>query len=241
MEGSAPSCKGLPATCGASGNDDCCKSLLTPGGTYDRSYDGVDYFGAELPGDGERLLPRQVRGHRWQVADVRGRGHGHTEDPAWRWRGRASEDRGLRLESQRGTPQLPADTAALKAALKCYPAYQTWTDTPGSNENKAVNCVDWYTAFAFCAWDGGRMATEAEWIYAASGGSEQRYYPWSSPANLDDHRRQLRRLLRRHLLQHAECRVEVPKGDGQWGHSDLGGNVWEWTLDWIERGPHAVP
>ncbi|WP_437568985.1 SUMF1/EgtB/PvdO family nonheme iron enzyme [Sorangium sp. So ce542] len=23
-----------------------------------------------------------------------------------------------------------------------------------------------------------------------------------------------------------------PKGDGKWGQSDLGGNAWEWTLDW---------
>jgi formylglycine-generating enzyme required for sulfatase activity len=24
---------------------------------------------------------------------------------------------------------------------------------------------------------------------------------------------------------------ESPKGDGKWGQSDLGGNVWEWVLD----------
>jgi hypothetical protein len=34
-----PSCTGLPATCGASGNGDCCTSPLVPGGTYARSYD----------------------------------------------------------------------------------------------------------------------------------------------------------------------------------------------------------
>ncbi|WP_437657847.1 hypothetical protein [Sorangium sp. So ce1182] len=34
--GTAPSCTGLPATCGPSGNEDCCKSLLVPGGTFAR-------------------------------------------------------------------------------------------------------------------------------------------------------------------------------------------------------------
>src|SRR5688500_18847117 len=41
--GSAPSCQGLPANCGESRKEDCCKSLLAPGGTYYRSYDGVDH------------------------------------------------------------------------------------------------------------------------------------------------------------------------------------------------------
>jgi sulfatase modifying factor 1 len=24
----------------------------------------------------------------------------------------------------------------------------------------------------------------------------------------------------------------MPKGDGKWGHANLAGNLWEWTLDW---------
>ena len=47
--GKAPSCKGLAATCGPSGDDDCCKSLLVPGGTFYRSYDGVDFTDPSYP------------------------------------------------------------------------------------------------------------------------------------------------------------------------------------------------
>ena len=95
-----------------------------------------------------------------------------------------------------------------------------------------MNCIDWYTAFAFCAWDGGRLPTEAEWNYAASGGNEQRYYPWSSPGTsttIDDSYA---------VYCGGSCSgtqnvgSKSPKGDGKWGQSDLAGNVFEWNLDW---------
>jgi hypothetical protein len=31
----------------------------------------------------------------------------------------------------------------------------TWTVTPGSNETRPINCVNWWEAYAFCIWDGG--------------------------------------------------------------------------------------
>jgi formylglycine-generating enzyme required for sulfatase activity len=126
---------------------------------------------------------------------------------------------------------LPADTASLKVSLSSScGSSPNWTDTPKDNESLPMNCLDWYQAFAFCAWDEGRLATEAEWNYAASGGSEQRYYPWSAPATsttVDDSYA---------VYCGGSCSIskvgsKSPKGDGKWGQADLAGSVWEWTLD----------
>jgi formylglycine-generating enzyme required for sulfatase activity len=130
---------------------------------------------------------------------------------------------------------LKANTADLVAALKCD---AEWTDAPGINDALPVHCLTWYEAFAFCVWDGGFLPTQAEWNFAAAGGSQQRAYPWSSPAgslaidcahaNYD---------AQPHCVNPpggTANRVgsESPEGDGAYGQADLGGNVWEWTLDY---------
>jgi formylglycine-generating enzyme required for sulfatase activity len=76
---------------------------------------------------------------------------------------------------------LPASSDALKNLL----SGGTWTPTAGDGENRPITSVPWLVAFAFCAWDGGRLPTLAEWSFAASNGSEQRLYPWSSPPTND--------------------------------------------------------
>jgi formylglycine-generating enzyme required for sulfatase activity len=132
---------------------------------------------------------------------------------------------------------LAADPNRLSIAMSSTcSSYATWTATAGSNESKPVNCLDWYTAFAFCAWDGGRLATEAEWNYAASGGNEQRHYPWSVPATSTT----IDASYAVYLSGAAQnVGSKSPKGDGKWGQSDLAGNVWEWTLDWY-ASPYSI-
>jgi formylglycine-generating enzyme required for sulfatase activity len=127
--------------------------------------------------------------------------------------------------------------------IKCSDEYQTWTDTPSSNDNRPINCVTWYEAFAFCVWDGGRLPTEAEWNYAAAGGSEQRVYPWSVPAistTISDTNASYwvdptKQCYGDGISGCAAADLIAvgtkPAGRGRWGHADLGGNVWEWARD----------
>jgi formylglycine-generating enzyme len=118
------------------------------------------------------------------------------------------------------------DRAALVALLKCDAERQTWTDAVGANEDYPINCVDWYTAFAFCIWDGGRLPTEAEWEYVAAGGDENRLYPWGAD--------QPSATLANFGASDKTPLLAVgskPAGAGRWGHLDLAGSVSEWTLD----------
>jgi formylglycine-generating enzyme required for sulfatase activity len=130
---------------------------------------------------------------------------------------------------------LPADRTALVEAVKCVSGYETWTDTAGNNETYPMNCVSWYEAFAFCIWDGGRLPTGVEWEYAAAGAGDNRVYPWGDqvteplPAN--------------YYATDNSPFVAVgsyPDGDGRWGHAELAGSLWEWTLDWYAYDWHVT-
>jgi formylglycine-generating enzyme len=128
---------------------------------------------------------------------------------------------------------LAAGLSDFQTKLKCQSGAQTWTDSASANEDKAINCVNWYEAFAFCIWDGGRLPTEAEWEYAATGGDQNRLYPWGSNAPDCTYANFYNSGSACAGGTGAVLAVgSTPKGDGRWLHSDLAGNVWEWTLDW---------
>ncbi|MBI4705590.1 MAG: SUMF1/EgtB/PvdO family nonheme iron enzyme [Deltaproteobacteria bacterium] len=239
----APSCAGGGpgrSDCGPN-KESCCKNESVLGGSFYRSYDGVDYKDQSFPATLStfNLDVYEITVGRFRVFAEAGKGtqqsppapgagaHPKIADSGWQ-------------QAWTSDKKLEADKAALKTALKCSPS-QTWTDSAGANEKLPINCITWYEAFAFCAWDGGRLPTEAEWNYAAAGGSEQRYYPWSNPPSstaidssyavyfcLGDGK------------QSPDCSLadilavgsRSPKGDGRWGQADLGGSMWEWVLDW---------
>lgn len=130
---------------------------------------------------------------------------------------------------------LPTSAAAL--AHICdgspTPSLCTWTDTPGANENKPMNGLSWYAAFAFCAWDGGRLATEAEWEYAAAGGDSQSVFPWGNDnKTITCDRANIGTWDLQSCGGAPDAVGTRPLGQGRWHQLDLVGNVSEWTLDW---------
>jgi formylglycine-generating enzyme required for sulfatase activity len=129
-------------------------------------------------------------------------------------------------------------------ALRLYLSNQscpgsTFTAAAPVNDFVAMNCVSWYLAYAFCAWDGGRLPTEAEWNYAAAAGDENRYYPWSVPPTSTTI--QPDQATYRSGVNNPTGPAIVgtaSAGVARWGQFDLAGNVAEWVLDaWAD--PYA--
>jgi formylglycine-generating enzyme required for sulfatase activity len=251
-----------PAVCGVNANANCCASTVVPGNAEGATLEGQVFYrsyDAATGGYDDSGYPATVSDFRLDTYEVTvGRfrafveaGYGTQAQPPAAGSGAHGAIAGSGWDAA-WNASLAADTAALKAALKCAATWPTWTDTAGANEFRPVNCVDWYTAFAFCAWDGGYLPTEAEWNYAAAGGSEQRAYPWSVPASSTTISEANASY---YVSDTLYCRGDgvtgctvadfirpgsKPAGNGRWGQADLGGNVWEWTLDWY-ASPYANP
>jgi formylglycine-generating enzyme required for sulfatase activity len=128
--------------------------------------------------------------------------------------------------------------------------YATWTPGVAANEDKPINMVNWFTAYAYCIWDGGFLPTEAEWEWAARGGHDARPYPWGAEEPESTNTK----------LAVYNCQwptgvkdcvgtvniVDVDKGPAQagisrWGNVHMAGNVWEWVMDWRSGPNGAVP
>jgi formylglycine-generating enzyme required for sulfatase activity len=211
------------------------------GGMFYRSYDGIGYADKSYPATVSNFMLDKYEVTVGRFRAFVNAGLGTQASPPAPGAGAHPNLAGSGWDSTWGT-SLVTNTATLTSGLKCNATYQTWTDAAGANENKPINCVSWYEAMAFCIWDGGYLPTDAERNYAASGGNEQRVYPWSNPANSAT----IDCTYANYKIDNpagmycvngttgAANRVgsESPKGDGKWGHSDLAGNVIEWTLDW---------
>lgn len=117
-----------------------------------------------------------------------------------------------------GPVQAPTPRTGTGAVPTC-----NWTSTASDREGHPINCIDWYTAQAFCVWDGGRLPTEAEWEFAARG-TDGRPWPWGTA---EDYTRTC-------VGRSGTCQEEDPTfalGVSAYGAWHMVGNVWEWTAD----------
>lgn len=255
---------------GGSGTESCCTSLEVTGGTYYRTYDPVDGGIPGLAGSGGTVTlaadggpagladPATVSGFRldkYEVTVGRFRQFVNAWNGGSGWLPPAGSGKHTHLNNGQGlansgspgtyeTGWVASDDsniAPTTANLTSCSPYYTWTNTAGSQENLPINCVNWWESYAFCIWDGAFLPSEAEWGYAAAGGSQQREYPWGStdPGTAS---------------QYSIYNCDYPNGSGScttttsaaniapvgtpaqggglWGQLDLEGDVSQWNLDW---------
>jgi len=239
---------GTTMTCASDGTG-CCASPEIPGGTYDRTYTntGDGGVGGTEPAtvSGLRLDEYSVTVGRFrEYVNAWSAGAGYTPAAGSGKHTHLNGGKGLANSATPGAYEpgwATADNASVvptDAASACNnPAYATWTSAIGPNERLPINCVTWWEAYAFCIWDGGFLPTEAEWEYAAAGGSEQLEYAWGAAAPTSD--------------AYAVYGCNYPGGDSggctttasiapvgfatlgvaRWGQLDLIGNMEQWTLD----------
>jgi formylglycine-generating enzyme required for sulfatase activity len=232
----------------------CCASLEVAAGHFTRSYDGVS------SGYTTQSAPVAVSAFRLDQYEITvGRFRQFVAAAIAGWMPSAGSGKHVHLNDGKGlidssspsmfeagwdaswNVNLGTTTADWNTKLACDPTSATWTVAAGSNETLPIDCVTWFDSYAFCIWDGGFLPSEAEWNYAASGGSDQRVYPWSSPpvsttidctyANYFGGSGGTDFCVMPGVGATNAVGSESPMGDGKWGQSDLAGNVFEWNLD----------
>ncbi|MEO6602837.1 MAG: SUMF1/EgtB/PvdO family nonheme iron enzyme, partial [Polyangiaceae bacterium] len=243
-----PSCTGLLTNCGANANDDCCAAPTVTGTVTGAPFTLGGPFGSTTATIATFALDK----YEVTVGRFRKFLAAYTGYPAANAGAHPLIDNsGWQTAWNSLNPTL-ASVSALTAAVQCNPTYQTWNAVGTTNDRLPMNCVNWHEAFAFCAWDGGRLPTEAEWEYAAAGGAANEWtYPWGnmpvpndgSPApdpaaayanyyGMGDGSAPGTYAFSDILPVGAK-----PSGVGKFGQMDLAGSMDEWVLDWFAAYP----
>ena len=148
----------------------------------------------------------------------------------------------------------------------CTPRSTADWDADGWGTNRSANGrwdhpangLQWQQAADFCAFAGGRLPTEAEWAYAAKGPTQRRY-PWGdTPAPTCLNRTAVFCATDQEDDDPADWGCgsaddygcgsggtmtvgSMPAGAAWSGAMDMGGSLWEWTLDWYHPDFGGAP
>lgn len=249
--------------CGAN-SESCCTSLQIAGGTYYRTFTAMN---AEPMGLADPATVSAFRLDKYEVTVGRFRrfvgawngGAGYTPPEGSGKHTHLNAGLGLANGGTVGSYESgwsvsdDRRVAPTDDNLGFCGGYATWTPSPSSQENLPINCVNWWEAYAFCIWDGGFLATEAEWKYAAAGGDQQREFPWGATPPGTTNQYAIYGCC--YPEGSGSCTVEfctgawniAPVGTailgaGAWGQLDLAGSLWEWNLDYYpDDGAYVVP
>lgn len=214
-----PSCDGGPGAGDDCQGMSCCARGRVPAGSFRYHEEAFD--------EGRAVLVKAFELDTFEVTVGR--------FAAWVKAGSPLPKVGEVLQSDlRGTPIRWSSHATAMAQegerLAGWRKYDTWS---AKRWRAPKNSVNWYTAAAFCHWDGGRLPTETEWQYAAVGGDEQRRYPWG-----DDSPSFAHAVFNCAGSGTGACDLDdivdvgsKPKGTARWGHRDMVGSLFEWTVD----------
>jgi formylglycine-generating enzyme required for sulfatase activity len=230
-----PSCSGLASICGPNGDQNCCASRVVPGGVFNR-FNNPDYPGQV---SAFRLDTYEVTVGRFRrflddyapdmIAAGAGKNPNNPNDTGW----------DLAWDESMPASRSDIETVFTTGDIR---RPQWWTATSGDAvaESAPVSSLSWLLAQAFCIWDGGRLPTEAEWSFAASGGEEQRRYPWGDAEPSCELARYQGSCGSPELDGPHRVGAHSPQGDGLFGHADLAGNIWEPVQDAYLDAPPAT-
>ncbi len=148
-------------------------------------------------------------------------------------------------------PDVFPETRAVQAAPWWRQVYgATWNHPEGpqselaGREDHPVIHVSWNDAVAYCAWTGTRLPTEAEWEFAARGGTEGTPFWWGSDLTPGGkHRMNVWQGTFPSKNTRADGHLGTAPADAYspnaYGLRNMTGNVWEWCADWFDPAYYA--